>query len=282
MRNSSHDRPENEGVGLTRRRAADRRGNLRRRRGAAWPGVLALSLVAVICLGAPPALAFKLSPFVQNFDPAGSGANRTFRVQNDFSTPIAVEITMVRREMAADGSDVLSDAEDEFIVFPPQMVVPPGQTQTVRVQWIGDPNPAQEIAYRIIAEQLPVRLEREQEPGIFIKLLVRYVGSVYIVPKGVTSDVGVESTKPVTGEGGARLLELTVRNRGTAHAILRELSITVTGTDSGASTTIGPALLEGVTGKNVLAGAIRRFEIAWPEGIPFGPIEATLKFTPGR
>ena len=277
MRHSSHDRSENEGVGLMRRRAADRRG-----RGAAWPGVLALALAAAVCLGVPPALAFKLSPFVMDFDPAGSGANRTFRVQNDFNTPIAVEITMARREMAADGSDVLSDAEDEFIVFPPQMVVPPGQTQTVRVQWIGDPNPAKEMAYRIIAEQLPVRLEREQEPGIFIKLLVRYVGSVYIVPKGVTSDIGVESAKPVTGEGDARLLELTVRNRGTAHAILRELSITVTAADSGASTTIGPALLEGVTGKNVLAGATRKFEIAWPESIPFGPIEATLEFTPGR
>jgi P pilus assembly chaperone PapD len=37
------------------------------------------------------------------FDPAGQGTHRTFRVENDSDTPVAVQISMVSRKMDIDG-----------------------------------------------------------------------------------------------------------------------------------------------------------------------------------
>jgi hypothetical protein len=58
---------------------------------------------------------------------------------------------------------------------------------------------------------------------------------------------------PVTDAAGRTGLELVFANRGTAHVILADLSITV-----GSRTFYGKELA-GITGENVLPGLARRF-----------------------
>jgi fimbrial chaperone protein len=233
----------------------------------------ALSLLIPI----PAAQAFKLLPIRMEFEPTGRGANQSFRLENDSSNSVPVQISMLTRQMDLDGKETNTPAEDEFLVYPPQVLLKPNQVQTVRVKWLGTRKPEKELAYRILAEQLPVNLEKEKPTGNRINLLVRYLGSVYIVPKGAKPDVVLESSVAKTDVAGKRQIELIFDNRGTAHSILRDLRLKIQAGDK--TVELGPEALSNVAGENLLAGQKRRFSIPWPEALPDRPLHVTFEFS---
>lgn len=212
-----------------------------------------------------------------DFKPSGRGANRTFRVENDSAETIAVQVSMKTREMAPDGKETHRDAEDDFIVYPSQIVLKPKGVQAVRVKWIGNAKPDRELAYRIVAEQLPVNLSKQPEEGVKINILTRYVGSVYIVPKGVKPDVVLELVEPRNGEDGKRQLRVRFHNRGTRHVLLRDLKLQVK--SGGKVVEVGRESLQGLADENVLAGGRRELAVPWPSGLPDGPVEASFTYS---
>lgn len=217
-----------------------------------------------------PAQAFRLVPIEMEFAPSGRGATQIFRVENDRSEPAAIEVRVMAREMSADGEDRLTPADESFVVHPAQIVLMPGQGQSVRVQWAGEAAPAKELAFRLIAEQLPVDLGQAPPQGGQVRLLVRYVASVYVVPPGAKPDVQVVRAGPA--QGG--MLEVVVANRGTAHRILREPELTLEA--GGRRVALKGEALKGLSGENLLAGVERRFLVPWPAGVPQGPVSAGL------
>ena len=56
-------------------------------------------------------------------------------------------------------------AGDEFLVFPPQAVVPAGATQSFRIQWVGEPNIQKSQSYMFSVNQLPVK-RKAGESGV--------------------------------------------------------------------------------------------------------------------
>jgi fimbrial chaperone protein len=236
-----------------------------------------LLLSALFFFNLPVAQAFKLLPIRMEFEPAGRGANQAFRLENDSSNSVPVQISMLTRQMDPDGKETNAPAEDDFLVYPPQVLLKPKQVQTVRVKWLGNPKPEKELAYRILAEQLPVDLDKEKQSGARINLLVRYLGSVYIVPKGAKADVLLESAVPQTDAAGKRQIELIFHNRGTAHTILHDLRLKIQAGDK--TIELGAEALPNVAGENVLAGQKRRFALPWPEGLPDGPLRVTFDFS---
>ena len=237
-----------------------------------------LLLTALFLLASvPAALAFTLVPIKMEFEPAGRGANQAFRLENDSSNTVPVQLSMLTRQMDLDGKETNAPAEDDFLVYPPQVLLKPNQVQTVRVKWLGTPKPEKELAYRILAEQLPVNLEKEKPGESRINVLVRYLGSVYIVPKGAKAEVVLESTAPQTDAAGKRRIELIFHNRGKAHSMLNDLRLKIQA--GGKTVELGPEALPNVAGENVLAGQKRRFLLPWPEGLPEGPVQVTFDFT---
>ena len=242
-----------------------------------WLAAFAAVLSLVATVG--PSHAYRVVPLTIELEPSGRGSQGQFRVINDTERPVAIQVTIQRRETAIDGSEVLTPAEEgEFVLFPPQMVLRPGQSQAVRVQWRGNATPAGELAFRVITEQLPINLQRERQGGAQVTLLSRYEGTLYVSPAGATPAIAVDSAEPITDDKGAQRLSVTVSNTGTRHAILGNLKLNVTG--GGQSVTLAPEQLEGMTGANVLAGATRRFSVPWPESLPVGPIQVGLDFEP--
>ncbi len=239
-----------------------------------------LSLFLFGGLAAEPASAFRFIPFIAEFEPSGSGANRTYTVENTSDDRIAVEISIYRRGMNLDGSDRLGDADDDFIVYPTQVVLEPHRKQAIRVQFIGDPAPDHELAYRIIAEQLPVELDSEPEPGANVRILVRYVGSIYVRPRQAEYDVVLESAGSERLEDGSTGLAITLHNKGTAHAILSNLELSLTSQNGPTPTglTLSSEFLKGMTGENILAQHKRRFVLPWPAKLPRGPVQAGFVF----
>jgi fimbrial chaperone protein len=139
--------------------------------------LLTLSL-ALILITPITAQAFKMVPMSVKVSPSGRGASETFVVDNNAANPIAVEMKVFIRSMTEAGEDILTESKDDFIIFPEQMVVMPGESQSVRLRWIGQ-EPDKERAYRLVAEQLPLNLEEEVIDGGRINVVFRYVASVY-------------------------------------------------------------------------------------------------------
>ncbi len=242
-------------------------------------GLTVAGLFLTVLLASGPSEAYRVVPLTLELEPSGRGSQGQFRVINDTESPVALQVTIQKRESAADGSDVLSPPEDgQFVLFPPQMVLRPGQSQAVRVQWRGDAAPKGELAFRIITEQLPINLQRERQGGAQVTLLLRYEGTLYVSPAGATPNVAVDGAEPTTDDKGEQRLKVTVSNRGTRHAILGNLKLSVTA--GGQSVTMNPEELDGMTGANVLAGATREFSVAWPKALAVGAVQVGLEFEP--
>lgn len=224
-------------------------------------------------MSATQAAAFRLVPIEMEFATAGSGATQVFRVENDRTEPAAIEMRMMTRDMGPDGADRLAPADEDFVVHPEQIVLMPGQSQSVRVQYVGAQALRAERAYRLIAEQLPVDLGGGGAQGGQVRLLVRYIASVYVMPDGVGPEVRVAGAGAVS-EDGRRFVELLVENGGTAHQILAEPRLTLSA--GGGTVTLEGEALAALAGENVLAGARRRFLLPWPSGLGEGPITASL------
>ncbi len=244
------------------------------------PRLLGLIVAGALC-GAPAA-AFKISPFTAEMAPSGSHATLDYTVENDSSDPTAVQISVVKRGQAEDGSETLSQAEDQFLVFPAQLVLLPREKRTVRVQWLGPVKPEKELAYRLIAEQLPVDLGRAGATTNSLKLLVKYQTAIYILPPGIhpdpARDLVIQRAAPGRDSHGRTTLELTVANHGPMHINLRGVRVTAKSMGDGKSVILSPPQLTGsMLGENVLPGSARRFAVAWPPELAIGPVSATLE-----
>lgn len=221
--------------------------------------VLMLSVVVT-----QEAYALRFSPFRVKFEPSGAGANQLFTVENNTSAPASVQIRIVTREVDVDGGEKNADAEKDFTIYPAQMVLKPHAKRSVRVQWMGDPRLKEEKAYRIIAEQLPVNLDKQKPKTSAVKFLVTYRGALFVTPPGLAHNVTLDFTGTTQDATGRKMLEIVLHNRGTQHALLRNLKLDIKD-DKGHSVSLaGEKQLKGVTGEGILAKHRRRFMIPRP------------------
>lgn len=234
----------------------------------------------LVLLGVQPAFAFKLLPISRTFTPAGSGATQSYQVVNDSNERLAVQVSIVQRQMDLAGKENYKPADDDFLIYPPQILLEPQKTQTVRVTWLGDPQPTKELAYRIIAEQLPINLEKPQanqtKPVGAVKVLLRYLGSLYIRPANVQPDVILEGAELQKGTNSANELAISFNNRGTARAVLKKLKLHLAG--QGKTVDLQPEQLKEINNAVILAGNKRRFVMPWPNSLPVGPVTAKFEF----
>lgn len=231
----------------------------------------------MIAACAVSAQAFRFEPISQDFAPSGPGASHVFRVTNTMTERIAVRVSIRPRRIERDGVEVQGAEAEEFLVYPRQMLLAPGEARSVRVRWEGSSTPQSEQAYRIIAEQVPVDFGAEQPAqGAGIRLTYRYEGALYVVPPGAAPDLRLEAARVVDRDGG-RVLVVEVANAGTRRTLLHEASLTIR-TDSG-ETVLGPEELPGMAGENMLAGSTREFAVPAPAGLPTGGLDAELNYT---
>lgn len=217
---------------------------------------------------------FTLVPISATVEPKGYGVTASFRVENESSNRVAFQIKMVTRDMDEFGKETTLPATNLFTVFPPQGIISAGQKQNVRVVWKGTPSPTNELAYRIVAEELPVELEGEKSAS-HIKVLLRYMGTVYVRPKNCKSQLQIS---PVTRSsiGNTNAYEFSVSNHGTAHQGLVNPTLTLTDSQ-GNKTELRAEQLPGVAGQNVLALHTRRFRVGFPAALKEQQYQAEIR-----
>jgi fimbrial chaperone protein len=129
--------------------------------------LISFLLLVVAFMSTTGAYAFRFSPFRAKFEPSGAKANNTFLIENNSSEPASVQIRITTREVDINGVEQNQDNEKNFRIYPAQMVLKPHSKRSVRVQWVGDSKLKEEKAYRIIAEQLPIKLDKKQSKKKF-------------------------------------------------------------------------------------------------------------------
>lgn len=209
--------------------------------------------------------AYKLIPISAELSPSGKSSRQVFRIENNSNEPIAVELKVYARDMELDGKDVLKDAEDDFVIYPRQAIVMPGKSQAIRLQWIGNPKPDRELAYRFISEQLPVSFSENDSQGGRVSLLVRFIASIYIVPNGARPNILVKQVEPVKLNKNEKYLEITLVNKGNKHSLIKDPILKLKSGKS--SVDLGPEQLPQLASQNILSGKTRKFIIPWPQAL---------------
>lgn len=228
-----------------------------------------------LCLLSTPAQALKISPFKAALIPGDQTASQVFRVENNSAEPAAVQISVLTWDMTPDGQEINHEAEEDFAVFPAQVVLQPHESRSIRVQWMGQEKLAMEKPYRVLAEQLPIQLRDTPGAGSAVRFMLRFKAALYVTPPSVQSDIAVKSI----AETKDRKLRLGLLNKGTAHALLRNSSLALTLSD-GRSLTVTGSSLKNLEGENVHAGRERLFEIPLPPEAAGKVMTAKLNFDP--
>jgi fimbrial chaperone protein len=225
-----------------------------------------------------PVFAVRMVPIVAEAISSGEPVEQNFRIDNPSGSPAAVEISILKRRTTLDGEEVREPAGDQFVVFPEQMVLMPGESQLIRIQWLGKAGLTSELAYRVIAEELPVDFTREQEAGEqatgeqekvtgtgpTIHLLMRYEGMLYIQPPRSRAHVEVASSRIVDHEG-EKHLELVLVNSGNMHIVIDEPRVSIGQKDG--TVDLPETEVRQKLNVNMLASEKRRFLLRWPNGL---------------
>lgn len=188
----------------------------------AW-GAFVLSMVPIA------ADAARISPMIVEVRPMGRESIARVELTNDGQNEFPVEVQMFRGEITELGELELTPADEKFLVFPPQRVIPATSQQVFRVQYIGEPRLAASEVYYMQIRQLPVAIAPDQSQ---VQLVVNFNVLVNVVPEGSAPQPTIEWIGPVERDGTSGV-EVKVGNAGTRYftAGTRPWSISATAAD---------------------------------------------------
>lgn len=204
--------------------------------------VMVVGAAIAVALAAPAADAMRVSPMVAEMTTSGAGSSARIEVGNVGSAALPFETLITEIKYDDVGGMTEVPADENFLVFPPQGVVPVRGRQVVRVQWVGDPTMPASRAYYLAVRQLPVATEpRTSESGgaVEVKVLYRMKALLVVAPPNAKPEISVESVMPAMvsastpaidpsltgGETPAAApeqpgLEVVVVNRGSRYALM--------------------------------------------------------------
>lgn len=217
----------------------------------------------------PFLLAFHFSPMSQTIEFGEGKKNGQFLIENDGSSSIAVELSVKERQMDENGNEKLIDTSDVSI-FPPQVIIPAKEKRTIRVSFNIKGELQKEKNYRVIAEQLGLKVDKKLKDQTGIQVLMRFVAALYATPSGAKSDV-----KALSQTSNGKNLILVLENQGTRHQLLNNPVLKFA--HEGKKGELKGEDLKGLAGENVLAGHKRIFTIETSKVIPVGS-KLELKF----
>lgn len=237
--------------------------------------------------------AYTVAPNHLTLRPVGGDSSAFLQLENKGVKAAAVELTIDEHHKDIDGQTINGkEAGDDFIIYPAQLVMVPGDEASVQVRWIGEPALDLERAYTLVAREVPIPRksveESEHTAGIHldVTVLTNYEVRIYVTPPGAKPKLVVESVTerpPPAGHGAAEpgQLEVILANRGTAHQVLSNMTLVLTplgpaGTPLASNTVTLTAKDIPAMNKHLLVGDRRRLVFPRPAGLPAGPIRAAL------
>jgi P pilus assembly chaperone PapD len=170
----------------------------------------ALMMAVLVFMSGPgTAWAMTVQPVMINLTTTGRGMNQVITVENTFATTLPVELRVQELKVTENGVELTGVDPGDLLVFPPQALIEPGQTQSFRVQYVGDPDLAASKHYYITVAQLPVQLPEGQSA---IQILYNFQVLVSVGPAGVKPALAIRSASIGQNAEGKPVPVLTVGN----------------------------------------------------------------------
>ena len=233
-----------------------------------------LAGLAMLLAGATLAKAMSISPTHIEMTTLGPDSRADIRVFNGSDMPLPIETVISRVTRDAKGNKIVRRNEADFLVLPMQAMIPPGRSQILKVQWLGEPLIEESRAYRLHINQLPVA---QPGQGKAVRIVLSFAVIVNVAPPKGQPDLQLVKTDITRSRAGKRVPALTVTNRSKVHARLPEARIHLSG--GGWSRVLSPGVLEGLIGiGTVMPGQTRTFEIPLTLPDNVGSVEARLDY----
>jgi P pilus assembly chaperone PapD len=255
----------------------------------------------------PQAANFTLVPWILIFEPQNKIINQivSFKYQgpevkglagkmgpipnSEKNAPVPVEITISARELTQTGAVIYPSAQgaDDFVVYPSQFILYPGDIKKVQVQWVGTKIPSKEVTFGFIATQIPLEFkEPEEKPKTAIgrvDVQTRYEGVIVVRPANVKPEVIVDSAYYLKDSLGYHLVTL-IENTGSGMQLLRNVEFTVTPVDNAGKLNLSgiihykPTKSPDAATQSLMAGFRRKLVVDWPTNLPVSKVKVTVQF----
>lgn len=226
-------------------------------------------------------VAMTVQPIVVNLQTSGRGMTQVLTVENTFANPLPVEIRVEELTLESDGVKGTGKDSGDLLVFPVQAMIQPGQTQTFRMQYVGDPDLAKSKHFYATVAQLPVQLPQGQSA---IQILYNFQVLVSVSPQGAKPDLKVAAAGVGHDTAGKPVPIVTLSNASNAHGYLSQGRLRIIQHDSAGKevfrrTLSGPEIQQTIGFGLVGAGQTRKVQI--PIALPQDGGSVEAQFTPG-
>lgn len=161
-----------------------------------------------LALSAPAAAStFNIAPIRVQL----SAAHRTgvLTLTNADDEPVVVQVHLVAWSQQ-DGEERLDETR-EMLVTPPVLQIPANGAQVIRVALRREPDPARELSYRVILEEVP---QAAPDSAIGLRVALRLSVPIFVAPiqGSPNADLAWETRRLADGK-----IEVAASNRGTGH-----------------------------------------------------------------
>ncbi len=220
-----------------------------------------------------------VQPVVINLITTGNGMTQIVTVENTFTNPLPVELRI--DELVVDGDMLKPSGKDpgDLLIFPPQAIIQPGQTQSFRIQYVGDPMLARSKHYYVTVAQLPVKLPEGQSA---IQILYNFQVLVSVSPRGSKPNLRVQGATVAKNDEGKNVASVTLDNDSPAHAYLSDGKLRLVAKDAAGKevfrrTLSGPEIQQTIGFGLVGSGQKRTMQV--PVELPAEAVQVDAQFT---
>ena len=245
--------------------------------------LMALATLLAGAALAGQAFAMTVEPVVLDLKSPGRGMSQAILVQNNGTYALPVELTVQELAVASDGLHPTGKDSGDLVAFPPQALIQPGQSQTFRVQYVGEPALSHSKHYYISVAQLPVRGVLNAQVGL--QVLYNLQVLVNVGPAGAKPNLHAVSAAVGKNSAHQPVPLITVSNDSATYGYLARGQLQLIERDSTGRVilrnTLSPAQIEQVLGLGLIASGQRR-RLMLPIVLPAeqGTLEA--QFVPSR
>ena len=237
-----------------------------------------MSAVCAVTSFAPVAQAMTVSPMQVEMISVGSRSHAQVSVVNTSDKPLPVEAVIERLIVDEAGRPKSTKAGEDFLIMPPQAMIPPGATQNFRVQWLGDPMMPQSQSFLLYMNQVPVKLPQGSN-GVQVVMSMGVM--INVAPATGSPAMKVVATGVTTDKAGKRFPTITVENTSNVHALLPNATINLA--SGNWSNTLTPRSIGDRIGIGLVQPGRRR-KFTLPVELPAGVsnIQASLEMAAAR
>jgi fimbrial chaperone protein len=211
---------------------------------------------------------FEFTPIISTLSTTGKGSHTIAQVINRSDESVAIAIKATGRTLLESGVEERPETND-VVVFPNQFLLAPKETKLVKISWQGPNKVESEQAYRVIVEELPVDFSASSSNKSSVRIMVNYVGALYVSSGPIASDLKLENV--AISNNDKKHISFLFNNSGSAHTILKAPQIEITASGKGdlpeKKVVLEKAQIELIEGKNILAKSKLRVDVPMPKSL---------------